>query len=74
MTRKTNRRTLEEQQEWEASYFAMHLLVPTDMLRRDLDKLGGFDIENDPRLAGLANKYQVSLQVMLFRIHEELNR
>jgi Zn-dependent peptidase ImmA (M78 family) len=58
--------------EVEANYFAMHLLVPTDALRREMDKIGGIDLSSDDgSLKKLAKKFGVSQAVIAFRIGEE---
>jgi Zn-dependent peptidase ImmA (M78 family) len=50
----------------------MHLLVPTEFLRPELEKLGGIDIENDKAVEKLARKFRVSTQVMTIRIAQVL--
>ena len=59
--------------EQEANYFAMHLLVPTEMLRREYAKLGPVDVTDDncPVLHKLAKRFGVSRQLMAMRIAEE---
>jgi len=59
----------------EANYFAMHLLVPTEMLLKDLN--GDFSIDladEDKRVKVLARRYGVTTQMMLLRIIEEAER
>ncbi len=57
----------------EANYFAMHLLVPTSMLREELRKLGGIDLcdDNGKALKSLAKTFGVSQAIIAFRIAEE---
>lgn len=59
--------------ETEANYFAMHLLVPADRLRAELEKIGGVDLADDKatQLRKLARRFGVSETVMAFRIAEE---
>jgi Zn-dependent peptidase ImmA (M78 family) len=52
----------------EANAFAMALLMPEDWLRRDIEKLGGIDIEDVQKVGKLAKRYRVSVQVMTLRI------
>ena len=54
----------------EANEFAMHLLVPTEFLRKDLIAMGGIDIADDKDLKILAHKYQVSQTIMALRIEQ----
>lgn len=67
--------TTAEQIEKEANYFAMHLLVPTEMLRDELRKLGGIDVCDDRSgaLKKLAKRFGVSETIVAFRIAEESN-
>lgn len=61
-----------QDREREANYFAMHLLVPSDMLRRELNRIGGVDLSSDDgTLKRLARKFGVSEAVIAFRIGEE---
>ena len=53
--------------EMEANCFACELLLPVGLLERDL-KGHVLDYEDDVLLRGLAERYQVSLQVMIFRL------
>lgn len=60
------------QQEQEANYFAMHLLVPSNQLRAELERIGGMDLSSDDgALKKLAKKFGVNEAVMAFRIGEE---
>lgn len=59
--------------EREASYFAMCLLIPEHFLKADLDTpefAPPFDAEEDERIAALAKRYRVSLQLMIMRLSE----
>lgn len=57
-------------QEREANQFAMELLMPTEFMRKDLEK--GFDLEDDIAIAKLAKKYRVSQTIMTLRIGQLL--
>lgn len=63
----------EEVMEREANIFAVELLMPFEWLVADLHKLGGIDVENDPRIKGLAKRYGVSEQIMTVRIAQMIN-
>ena len=54
----------------EANAFAMELLMPEHLLRADLQRIGGVDIEDDRTLNRLAKKYRVSMPVMAMRLME----
>lgn len=58
--------------EREANEFAMHLLAPTSLLKRDLKALGPVDIEADETIYKLAKRYKVSAQIMAIRIGQVL--
>ena len=62
----------DEQIEQEANYFAMHLLVPTDMLRAEVQKMGGVEIVDNSSgdLKKLAKRFGVSEAVIAFRLAE----
>lgn len=53
--------------EIEANAFAAELLMPTQMVERDLRKYG-VDPDDDELIQDLAKKYQVSMQAMTFRL------
>lgn len=57
--------------EIEANRFAAELLMPYDMLVKDLSKKW-IDIENEAEIQKLSNKYKVSRQAMTFRIQNLL--
>lgn len=52
----------------DANIFAMELLMPEHMLRRDIERIGGIDFEDETAVKRLAKKYRVSLTVMAVRI------
>lgn len=63
--------------EIEANLFTMALLMPEEWLRRDCRMMfdivkgsrgPGFDIEHDPRIEQLADRYRVSTQLMTIRL------
>lgn len=58
-----NSMLLSDSEEVEASLFACELLIPTNHIKNDLV---GIDIEEE--LSNLANKYEVTDQVMSFRL------
>lgn len=53
--------------EVDASRFAIELLMPATMLLKDVQGYA-IDYENDELLVKLAERYQVSLQAMIFRL------
>lgn len=57
--------------EAEANYFAMHLLVPTAMLIAAVHELGGIDLGDDGVIERLAHRFDVSTNVIAFRLSEE---
>ena len=59
---------INEREEAEANYFAMCLLIPEDMIRKDLEGESGFDIVDDPRIKNLARRDGVSIQTMIIRL------
>lgn len=62
-----------DRDEIEANYFAMCLLIPEQFISTDLETdefAPPFDIENDPRIKLLARRYQVSEQLMLYRLFD----
>ena len=56
-----------EVQEREANMFAMFLLVPDDMLVKDMSS-GKYDLSDDSTVARLARRYDVSKEVMAARL------
>lgn len=53
----------------EANIFAMHLLIPTDLLRREIGKLKyPLAIEDDQAVAKRAGKFKVPTSVMALRL------
>lgn len=52
-----------------ANYFAMQLLMPTEFLLEDLND-PDFDFLNDTKMKKLADKYQVSVSMICYRITE----
>lgn len=52
----------------EANYFAMHLLMPTDFLLRDIG--GGIDLSDDRAVKRLADRYKVPVGLMAMRLQE----
>ena len=54
-------------EDWEATQFALELLMPAAWLRREV-AVGSLDVESEPRIAALAARYGVSEQVMTLRL------
>lgn len=64
-----------QQQEREANAFAIALLMPEKHVRRELSKLDihediELDFESDKRIKKLADKFEVSEQLMLIRLSQ----
>lgn len=57
-----------EQMDREANEFAFALLMPEEMVKAEVAKMGGIDIEDDAKLKKLAGKFKVSLQVAAIRL------
>ena len=55
-------------QEIEANFFAGELLVPEQMLRADIEKIGQLDVEDEVVVKKLAKRYRVSTQVIARRL------
>ena len=63
------RNSQEITEEAEANQFAMCLLMPEDFVRREVKKMGGnFDIEDTKSAKQLADKFKVSLPIMMIRL------
>lgn len=52
----------------EATIFAAHLLIPEELLRTDLLKIGAQDIDDDKWIDKLCKRYRVSRGLMQFRL------
>jgi Zn-dependent peptidase ImmA (M78 family) len=59
--------TAEDVEEIEANAFAANLLIPAHWIRADLNN-SPIDLENETRIVGLADRYQVSTQAMIVRL------
>lgn len=57
--------------EREANYFALHLLIPTQMLHEEVRKLGGVDLTEEAQLKKLAKIFGVTPGMIAFRLGEE---
>lgn len=55
------------QMEQEANFFASALLMPTNLLRKEVEK-ANLDLASDESIRALANKFQVSTTAMAIRI------
>jgi Zn-dependent peptidase ImmA (M78 family) len=56
------------EEEIEANLFAAELLMPQSFLEADLSKSDGLDLFDDDILKILADKYQVSIQALTYRL------
>lgn len=54
--------------EMEANLFAAELLMPEDLLSRDLEEAQPLDISDDSKVRRLAKRYGVSSQALMIRI------
>jgi len=54
--------------EAEANLFAIMLLIPEEFIMRDLEGIKAIDYEDDTQISKLAEKYQVSKQLMTIRL------
>lgn len=68
--------TYDEQQEAEANYFAMCLLMPEPFVRTEVEKMGAraFDLADDRAVAKLAEKFKVSISIMAWRLNDIYGR
>ena len=56
--------------EKEANLFAAELLMPANLLIKDISRIGVLDIHDDQRIGELAKSYQVSAQAMTIRLQQ----
>lgn len=54
--------------EREASLFALFLLMPKDLLLKEIDKLGGLDYADDTKMKSLCKTFDVSMTALAVRI------
>jgi Zn-dependent peptidase ImmA (M78 family) len=54
--------------EAEANYFAMCLLMPEDILRREIALIGPVSLVDDEQTAKLAKKFGVSITLLMYRL------
>lgn len=52
----------------EATQFAAHLLVPEQLLSKELDKIGPKDIDDEKHIEVLCKKFKVSRGLMQYRL------
>lgn len=57
-----------EMEDREANCFAMCLLMPAEFVRREVQAMGGIDIEDEKAMAKLAKKFGVSVPLMALRL------
>lgn len=62
------RNQAEIQQEAEANLFAMCLLIPKELIRRDMAIMGPLNVDGDDRVKKLARRYNVTEQLMVNRL------
>ncbi len=60
--------TEQQQQDAEANYFAMCLLMPEDFVRTEVKKIWLIDLEDAKRMKQLADKFKVSVPIMTHRL------
>lgn len=58
----------QEQREREANQFAMCLLMPEELVRKELKRMGGIDLADPNATKDLARRFQVSETMMAMRI------
>lgn len=70
MRKKGKTVSLETEMEIEANYFAFVLLMPEEYVRSEAKRLApdGFDIVEDPAVKQMAQKFNVSMQMMTIRL------
>ena len=56
------------EQEAEANAFAFALLMPADLVREDVRRMGGVDLCDDTKVKALAKRYQVTTTMMAVRL------
>jgi len=61
---------MSEDKEQEANYFAICLLMPEALVRREVESLGPLDLLNDVKVAKLARKFEVPISLMVLRLAE----
>lgn len=59
--------TREERMEQEANYFAASILMPESLVKKEVNSMN-CDLHDDVNIATLANKFEVSLSAMTFRL------
>lgn len=57
-----------EVEDTEANYFAMCLLMPAEVVKKEVRAMGGVDLANDDNLRALARRFGVSMTAMAMRI------
>lgn len=59
---------LESAEEEEANLFAMSLIMPEAFVRDEVRKMGGLDLCSDKAIKKLADRFQVPMGMMAFRL------
>ena len=60
------------QMDQKANQFAMALLMPAELVKHELERMGGIDIDDDKSVAALAKKFRVSNNIMAIRLGQIL--
>ncbi len=59
-----------DRREIEANAFAAELLMPVDMLREEIRRRGGIDLNDDRVVGDVASAFGVSVQALLIRLSD----
>jgi len=63
-----------ERMDQEATQFAMELLMPEDLLRAEIKKMGGINLMDARAMKKLSDKFRVDVAVMAIRIGQLMER
>ena len=63
-----DRKVGEDEAEREANLFAMYLLMPEELVKQEVKKMGKIDLCDDQAIAKLAKIFQVPVTLMAIRI------
>lgn len=67
-TKQLNLSDSDYQREKEANAFAAALLMPQNLIQKELKKYNGYDLSDNSMITELAKKFEVSIQAMSYRI------
>lgn len=59
-----------DRQDAEANEFAMHLLMPEELIIKECKNIGGVDLTNDRKIKKLANLFKVPIYAMSARLSQ----